>query len=125
MRGLHLTADLFDCADPAGLLSDGARLQQLCEHLTDEAGLTVVGSHFHAFPPGPHGTVGWTGVLLLAESHLAVHTWPEQHAVTLDVFVCNVGQDNSARARRLLDALVARFAPGRAHRQQVERGVTA
>jgi S-adenosylmethionine decarboxylase proenzyme len=122
MRGLHLTADLFDCADPTGLLSHGARLQQLCEHLVDAAGLTVVGSRFHAFPPGPHGTVGWTGVLLLAESHLAVHTWPEQHAVTLDVFVCNVGLDNSARARQLLDALVERFAPGRSLRQQLERG---
>lgn len=125
MRGLHLTADLFDCADPAGLLSDGARLQQLCEQLVGDAGLTVVGSRFHAFPPGTHGAVGWTGVLLLAESHLALHTWPEQRSVTLDVFVCNVGQDNSERARTLLDALVARFAPGRVMRQQLERGAPA
>lgn len=125
MRGLHLTADLFDCADPSGLLSDGAGLQRLCEALVGDAGLTVVGSRFHAFPPGPHGLIGWTGVLLLAESHLAVHTWPEQHAVTLDVFVCNVGQDNSGRARTLLDTLVARFAPTRVIRQQLERGASA
>ncbi|MFO1219762.1 MAG: adenosylmethionine decarboxylase [Burkholderiaceae bacterium] len=125
MRGLHLTADLFDCVDPGGLLTDGAALQLLCERLVDQAGLSVVGSRFHAFPPGPHGLVGWTGVLLLAESHLAVHTWPEQRAATLDVFVCNVGHDNSARARGLLDALVARFAPGRMLRQQLERGAIA
>jgi S-adenosylmethionine decarboxylase proenzyme len=122
MRGLHLTADLFDCADPTGLLRDGARLQPLCEQLVDAAGLTVVGSRFHAFPPSPRGAIGWTGVLLLAESHLAVHTWPELRAVTLDVFVCNVGLDNSARARELLDALVACFAPGRSLCQQLERG---
>lgn len=122
MRGLHLTADLFDCADPAGLMSDGSLLQQLCERLVGDAGLTVVGSRFHAFPPGPHGAIGWTGVLLLAESHVAVHTWPEQRAVTLDVFVCNVGQDNSARARALLGALLAHFAPRRVSRQQLERG---
>jgi len=125
MRGLHLTADLFGCADPSRLLSDGAGLQQLCEQLVGAAGLTVVASRFHAFPPGPQGAVGWTGVLLLAESHLALHTWPEQHAVTLDVFVCNVGQDNSARAHTLLDALVARFAPGRVIRQQLDRGAPA
>lgn len=122
MRGLHLTADLFDCADPAGLLSDGARLQQLCEHLTDEAGLTVVGSHFHAFPPGPHGTVGWTGVLLLAESHLAVHTWPELGAVTIDVYVCNFSGDNGARAEALLASLEGAFAPGAVDRQRLQRG---
>lgn len=125
MRGLHLTADLFDCADPSGLLSDGPALQALCERLVGDAGLSVVGSRFHAFPPGPHGAVGWTGVLLLAESHLALHTWPEQRAVTLDVFVCNVGQDNSGRARALLDTLVARFAPERVTRQQLERGAPA
>ena len=125
MRGLHLTADLFDCADPSGLLGDGARLQPLCEQLVVEAGLTVVASRFHAFPPGPQGTVGWTGVLLLAESHLALHTWPEQQAVTLDVFVCNVGQDNSGRARQLLESLVSRFAPGRVTRQQLERRAPA
>ena len=123
MHGVHLTADLSGCRDPANLLRDGAALAALCEQSARDAGLRVVARQFHAFAPDGDG--GHTGVLLLAESHLAVHTWPEQHAVTLDVFVCNVGQDNSARARRLLDAMVARFAPGRAHRQQVERGVIA
>ncbi len=65
---------------------------------------------------------GVTGVVLLAESHLAVHTWPERGAVTLDVFVCNVGGDNSARAEALLAALVAAFEPRRVQRQSLRRG---
>jgi len=62
-------------------------------------------------------------VLLLAESHLAVHTWPELRAVTLDVFVCNVASDNTGKAQDLLDALVARFDAVHVNRQQLARGL--
>ena len=82
MQGLHVTADLSGCRDPAGLMRDGAALAALCEQLATDTGLTVVGRQFHAF--APQGDAGITGVLLLAESHLAVHTWPELRAVTLD-----------------------------------------
>ena len=120
MHGLHLTADLFGCRDPAGLMRDGAALAGACEALARDVGLSVVGRQFHAF--APHDTIGITGVLLLAESHLAVHTWPELRAVTLDVFVCNFAGDNSDKARRLVDALVARFDADRVQRQQLSRG---
>ena len=69
------------------------------------------------------GPGGVTGVVLLAESHLAVHTWPELGAVTLDVYVCNLAGDNSAKARALLAALEAAFAPGRVEHHEVQRGV--
>jgi S-adenosylmethionine decarboxylase proenzyme len=120
MQGLHLTADLSGCRDPADLMRDGAALAALSEQLALDAGLTVVGRQFHAF--APHGDAGITGVLLLAESHLAVHTWPELRAVTLDVFVCNFGADNSHKAQQLVDALVQRFDPQRVQRQQLLRG---
>jgi S-adenosylmethionine/arginine decarboxylase-like enzyme len=61
-------------------------------------------------------------VVLLAESHLAVHTWPELGAATLDVYVCNLGADNSARAERLLAVLVDAFAPASVERHALERG---
>ena len=120
MQGLHLTADLSGCRDPKGLMRDGAALSALCEQLARDAGLTVVGRQFHAF--APQGDAGVTGVLLLAESHLAVHTWPELRAVTLDVFVCNNACDNSHKARMLVDGLVQRFEPERVQRQQLARG---
>jgi S-adenosylmethionine decarboxylase proenzyme len=122
MRGLHLTADLFDCRDRAGLLSDSVRASAMCEQLVAEVGLSAVARSFHSFAQGPDGAAGWTGVLLLAESHVALHTWPEQQAVTIDVFVCNVGSDNSAKAGALLDRLVGLFEPQRLQRQQLERG---
>jgi S-adenosylmethionine decarboxylase proenzyme len=122
MQGLHLTADLFGCRDPDGLMTDGNGLADLCESLARAAGLQVVGRHFHRFPPGASGQCGWTGVLLLAESHLAIHSWPERRAVTLDVFVCNFQDDNSGKAHRLIDDLVRHFSPDTAHRQSLARG---
>ena len=121
MQGLHLTADLFGCRDPDGLMRDEHALSSLCEALATEAGLCVVGRSFHAF--APRGDAGVTGVLLLAESHLAVHTWPEWRAVTLDVFVCNFAGDNSDKAAALLDALVPRFDAPRINRQRLVRGL--
>ena len=66
---------------------------------------------------------GVTGSLLLAESHLAIHTWPEFGAVTLDVYVCNFMGDNSAKATALMDALVARFEGARCVRHRLSRGL--
>jgi S-adenosylmethionine/arginine decarboxylase-like enzyme len=100
-------------------MRDGHSLAALCEQLARDAGLSVVARRFHAFAPAGDG--GHTGVLLLAESHLAVHTWPELRAVTLDVFVCNLASDNTHKAQALLDALVARFDAARVNRQQLAR----
>ena len=77
---------------------------------------------FHTFPDTGHGPGGVTATVLLAESHLCVHTWPEQRAVTLDVYVCNFGGDRSARARALLEAMVALFRSGHVERRALQRG---
>ena len=118
MHGLHLTADLRGCAPDRAVLVDPQALRQLCLQAVAAAGLQPVGELFHRFPaPG-----GVTGMVLLAESHLAVHTWPELGAVTLDVYVCNLQADNSARAQALLMALQTAFAPAVAEHHRVLRG---
>lgn len=121
MHGLHLTADLRGCDPALTAMRDPAALRAVCTAAVDAAGLQPVGELFHRFPaPG-----GVTGVVLLAESHVAVHTWPELGAVTLDVYVCNLGADNSPRAEALLAALVAAFGPGAVQRHAVQRGLAA
>jgi len=122
MQGLHLTADLHDCRGDPALLTDADPLSDLCRRLTAAAGLTLVGEKWHTFEPFNGKPGGVTGMLLLAESHLAVHTWPERAGVTLDVYVCNFTADNSGRAEQLMDALVATFAPSRAQRERLLRG---
>ena len=67
---------------------------------------------------------GATGAVVLAESHLAVHTWPELRAVTLDLYVCNFSRDNSAAARAAFAQLIARFCPHRCVQREIVRGQT-
>lgn len=122
MEGLHLTADLDGCRCDPALLTDPARLSELCTTLTIAAGLTVVADRWHRFPDHAGSPGGVTGMLLLAESHLAVHTWPELGGITLDVYVCNFSEDNSDKARRLVSGLEDAFQPGRSRRQHLHRG---
>jgi S-adenosylmethionine decarboxylase proenzyme len=122
MNGLHLTADLYDCAHMDLLVNDIALAARCREHV-QQAGLTTVAERWHRFPDSPSGPGGMTGVLLLAESHLAIHTWPEKAAVTLDVYVCNFGQDNSHCAEQLLASLLTAFAPRRQQLHRLQRGM--
>ena len=85
-------------------------------------GLTVVGRLFHAFRDAQGQPAGVTGTVVLAESHLAIHTWPEIGAVTLDVYVCNFSGDNSNRAHALFDEVIGRFAPDFVEKKEVARG---
>lgn len=125
-QGTHLTADLAGCAANHPWMTQLDTLRQACLDAVQAAELTIVGDRFHAFSPVRAGQpAGITGVVLLAESHLAVHTWPESGVVTLDVFVCHLHQDNGARAQGLLDALIAGFAPARWVSQAIARGIPA
>jgi S-adenosylmethionine decarboxylase len=122
MNGLHLTADLHGCLLEQPAMTDLQALRSLCLTAVTAAGLTHVGELFHRFPPVKDEPQGITGVVLLAESHVAVHTWPERGAVTLDVYVCNFEADNSARAEVLLSSLLQGFAPERVERHALQRG---
>ena len=122
MQGLHLTADLRDCHCTLHWLIDAELLGQHCVQLVQTAGLQAVAHLSHTFPITERGPSGVTITVLLAESHLCVHTWPEQRAVTLDVYVCNFGVDHSAKAEALMLALLALFEPAHVQQNRVLRG---
>lgn len=117
MNGLHILAELHDCQGDASLLTDADALAACCRAACVEAGLETVAAAFHQFPGA-----GATGALVLAESHLAVHTWPELGAVTFDLYVCNYSQDNRAAAEAAYDRLLAAFAPRHVARRDILRG---
>jgi len=122
MQGLHLTADLYECRCEAALLTQEDLLSALCRAAVAAAGLTLVAEKYFVFPDYQGQPGGVTGAVLLAESHLAVHTWPERSAVTLDVYVCNFSTDNSTRAQQLLDQLIDSFNPGSRSLKAIQRG---
>jgi S-adenosylmethionine decarboxylase len=122
MQGMHLTADLSGCRCPITHLTDAAGLQAFCVQSVEATGLQAVSYLTHRFPDTEHGPGGVTTTVLLAESHLCVHTWPEQQAVTLDVYVCNVGADHSTQAHALMGKLLAHFDPAQSQQHALQRG---
>ncbi|HOX88176.1 MAG TPA: polyamine aminopropyltransferase [Burkholderiaceae bacterium] len=122
MQGLHLTGDLFDCACADTLLTDLDTLSVLCRSATLDAQLTIVDEKYHVFPEWNGQPGGITGTVLLAESHLAIHTWPERRGVTLDVYVCNFTDDNSPKAQQVFDTLMLAFRPKSQVVHRITRG---
>jgi S-adenosylmethionine decarboxylase len=109
--GSHLLADLFGV--DSTVLSDAAGLESLLRRAAREAGACVLESRFHSFGRG----LGITGVVLLAESHLSIHTWPECGTAAADIFMCG-----AADPRRALSIILETLAPSRARIETVARG---
>jgi S-adenosylmethionine decarboxylase len=98
--GWHLLADLYGVA--ATLLSDPAQIEAILRAAAIAAGAHILAGHFHHFGQQQ----GVTGVLLLAESHISIHTWPEHGFAAVDIFMCGRAQPEAALAT-LTDALAA------------------
>ncbi len=106
MQGSHLLAEFFGCQGDDALLTNAEALRKFCLDKVVASGLTIVGESFYQFEPQ-----GATGAVVLAESHLAIHTWPEHRYVSLDIFVCNYTMDNTSKAMVIYEALKAAFHP--------------
>jgi len=109
--GQHVLADLFGIAP--GLLRDAAQLAAVLRAAAEAAGAHLLASHFHSFGTDD----GVTGVVLLAESHISIHTWPEFGFAAADIFMC--GHSEPARA---LAVLVTALAPLRQEVHTAARG---
>jgi S-adenosylmethionine decarboxylase len=78
--GTHLLVDLYQ----ANHLSDKGVIEKALLEAADACNAKVLQKHFHSFG----GEQGITGMLLLAESHISIHTWPESHFAAVDIFMC-------------------------------------
>jgi len=117
MDGIHLLGEWYGCPAHTPEFTRAESLRRTCLQAVQEAGLTVVGERFYQFEPQ-----GVTGTVLLAESHLAIHTWPEHGFVTVDVYVCNYLTDNTAKAEKLFRALERALKPERTKHHAIHRG---
>ncbi|EGK08014.1 adenosylmethionine decarboxylase [Kingella kingae] len=97
--GQHGLLDLYDC--DAAILCQPSSLQRALHQAAQSVGATILFDHFHHFGAGG----GVTGVLLLAESHISIHTWAEHRFAAADIFVC--GELNPQPAIAVLQAALA------------------
>jgi S-adenosylmethionine decarboxylase len=109
--GIHILADLYGVE--ASALRDSAALESLLCRVARDAGAHVLSSHFHRF--GESG--GITGVVLLAESHISIHTWPEFGLAAADIFMCG-----ATDAERALAILTEDLSPTHRHIERAARG---
>ena len=110
--GRHLLVEYYDC-DPQ-VLNDCEALRSALEEAARVVGASIVQSAFHRF--SPHGI---SGVLVISESHLAVHTWPEYGYAAVDLFTCGTRAD----PWRAFELLKQRLRSGRAQGREVKRGI--
>ena len=109
--GLHILADLHGVE--ADLIDRVEDIRHLLETAVKSADLTKISSHYYQFQP--HGA---TGVVLLAESHISIHTWPEHGLATVDVYTCG----DPTKAYRAMEYIINTLKPKRVDKQIHERG---
>lgn len=105
LTDLHMYLLGCDCSEK--LLTSGKEVVELLRELVERSGLEPLKTQFHDFGAG-----GTTAVVLLAESHVAIHTWPETNRlVVADISVCNYTADNRQKTHLLKDLLIKAFKP--------------
>ena len=109
--GKHFIADLYGVE--AGLIAREGDVRSLVEEVVEQSGLTKVQSLYKQFEP-----YGVTGVVLISESHISIHTWPEYNLVNLEIFTCG----DTSRAEQAFDLFLKRFAPASYNSHVLNRG---
>lgn len=107
----HIVVELFEC--DSIILDDPKTLECHLLEAVRLSGATIIQSVFHHF--SPHGV---TGVVVIAESHFSVHTWPEYGYCAVDIFTCGEGIDDEAAFNYLKSNLKA----GNVSVMEIKRG---
>ena len=108
--GTHLILDLWE----ASHLDELDRMEKAMREAVGVAGATLLHIHLHHFTPSD----GISGVAVLAESHISVHTWPERSFAAFDIFMCG-----DARPEMAIPVLKRAFLPGRMIITEQLRGI--
>jgi S-adenosylmethionine decarboxylase len=109
--GWHLILELYEC--DAGRLDDLAAIQSYLMSATRASGATILDQRFHKFSPQ-----GVSGVIVIAESHVSIHTWPEHGYAAVDYFSCSPEMNSES----LTESLQKFLASGRVKARTIERG---
>ena len=112
MNGKHWLVEFYGAQD----LADTRAVRKALRDAVAVSGVTLLKLNLHHFGPGR----GVTGVALLAESHISIHTWPEHGYAAVDIFMCGV----RSRPQKALTALREALKPGKVRVRRFSRGTT-
>src|SRR6201996_1899423 len=107
--GTHLLVDLWGASN----LCDPDHIDRALREAAEASGATILHGHFHHFSPNG----GVSGVLVLAESHISIHTWPERDFAAVDIFMCG-----GCNPYNSLPAIKRAFGAGRVVVDEQHRG---
>ena len=110
--GTHVVLDLYDCEAP--ILDSEKKVEEVLKKAAEVANATVIGSVFRKFSPQ-----GVSGVVVVSESHLAIHTWPEHRYASVDIYTCG---DHTMPAKAG-EYIIKEFKCGRPTIVKMDRGV--
>ncbi|MFC2010878.1 adenosylmethionine decarboxylase [Chloroflexota bacterium] len=110
--GKHLMLELKDCNRE--LLNDLGFLKSTLLAAASVAGATVLGESFHQF--NPHGV---SGVVIIAESHIFIHTWPECGYAAVDIFTCG----NTVQPEKAAQKLIRELGTKNHSTLEIQRGI--
>ncbi len=108
--GKHIIAEFYGCQR----LNDLAFIKQILLKSAEEANATIINHQFHQFTPQ-----GITGLILLAESHISIHTWPEIEYAAIDVFTCG----NRVVPEKAIEYLQKELSPSKVKIKKIDRGI--
>ncbi len=110
--GRHFLLDIAEA--PFDLLDDPVKIEEVLVSTVRAMGAKVLGIHIHRLSPQ-----GISGVVVISESHLTIHTWPELGEAAVDLFTCG----DEAAAKDAVTALGARLRAGRTDIREILRGL--
>jgi S-adenosylmethionine decarboxylase len=110
--GRQILVELYNCN--ANVLNDKQKIREVLMEGTRRSGATIVSDTFHLF--NPHGV---SGVVVIAESHVAIHTWPEYGYAAVDIFTCGESIDPWV----IMEHLKEGFGAGSVSNMELKRGL--
>jgi S-adenosylmethionine decarboxylase len=109
--GKHFIIELYEC--PYGNLDNRDLISNLLIKAVDQSGATLIHPYFHQFSPQ-----GVSGVVVIAESHFTIHTWPEYGYAAIDIFTCS----DAMNINRAIEIITEGLEAGRSEVKSIDRG---
>lgn len=110
--GFHYVVEAAGC--DAEILGDAGKIREIFLKAAEVSNMEVKSSYFFKFSP-----TGVSGVVIVAESHISVHTWPERGYAALDVYTCG----EKANPEKAVDYILEQFGAKYAHVSEIKRGI--